>query len=385
MGQARLSGIVLDSVTRQPLPFSTVFLANTTRGVTTDEAGRFVFEQVPAGSYEAVASYLGYRLQRQNITVRTESQQLTFRLAPSTNALREVVVRPTPNKPEDYQVFADALLGSTSFSKLCRIRNPKAVQVRFDAGKNELTASCPDFLEIENRALGYRIRYYGLEFTLNFQEDWVSFYGSPVFEPLRARSARQQRTWEVNRRQAYTGSLLHFLRSAYAGKVAEAGFRVQRLRRLPHPAWPRADSLLKLLRSMPPEVWNRNSAVFSDSAQRLSKVPRQVEYLFTEPLPAAAYRQELPGGVFLRFADLLQVTFAAEPADPAYVAYTARQRRPGQPLPAGLSVQSSVLHLQSPTVELQPNGTPTDPLALLTEDYWGFEKMGEFLPLDYQP
>ncbi|RZK14459.1 MAG: hypothetical protein EOO56_24925, partial [Hymenobacter sp.] len=46
--QASLSGTVRDSLTQKPLPFASVFLANTTLGVTTTEQGTFVFERVPA-------------------------------------------------------------------------------------------------------------------------------------------------------------------------------------------------------------------------------------------------------------------------------------------------------------------------------------------------
>jgi hypothetical protein len=129
-----------------------------------------------------------------------------------------------------------------------------------------------------------------------------------------------------------------------------------------------------------------NTRLFDDSLSRLIRVPQQLTYLFTQPLPTSQYREVLPtGAVALRFPDLLQVTFDQEPADPAYVAYTARNASFGQPLPTGLDKQVSVLHLQESRVELQPNGAPMNPLALLTEGYWGFEKMGEFLPLNYTP
>ncbi|WP_426492645.1 carboxypeptidase-like regulatory domain-containing protein [Hymenobacter sp. 102] len=384
--QARLSGVVLDSVTRQPLPFGTVFLANTTLGVTTDDAGRFAFARVPAGTYEVVASYLGYQLRRQTVTVGNQPQQLTFRLPASANALREVVVRPHPNNPNDYQKFASTFLGSTTFSQQCRIRNPNAVRVDYDQERNELTATCSDFLTVENRALGYRIKYYGLDFRLNFREQWMSFYGSPVFEPLKPRSRKEQRRWEANRQQAYTGSLPHFLRSVQVDDVAAQGFRVLRLRRVPNPARPRADSLIALMRARATTLRPLNTQQFDDSLSRLLRVPPQLTYLFTQPLPTSQYRAVLPTGVVvLQFPDLLQVTFEQEPADPAYVAYTARTASLGEPLPAGLDKQVSVLHLQEPRVELQPNGAPLNPLALLTEGYWGFEKMGEFLPLDYTP
>ncbi|MCA8831130.1 carboxypeptidase-like regulatory domain-containing protein [Hymenobacter pini] len=386
LGQARLSGVVLDSVTRQPLPFGTVFLANTTLGVTTDDAGRFTFPRVPAGTYEVVASYLGYQLRQQVVTVAAQPQELMFRLPPTANALREVVIRPHQNNPNDYQKFASTFLGSTTFSQQCRIRNPNAVRVDYDQERNELIATCSDFLTVENRALGYRIKYYGLDFRLNFREQWMSFYGYPVFELLKARSQKEQRRWAANRQQAYTGSLTHFLRSVLENQVAEAGFQVRRLRRVDNPARPRADSLLALMRAQAATLRPLNPREFDDSLSHLIKVPRQFTYLFTQPLPTTQFREMLPtGAIALRFPDQLQVTFDREPADPAYVAYTARNASAEQPLPAGLSTQVSVLNLLEPRVELQANGQPRNPLALLTEGYWGFEKMGEFMPVDYTP
>jgi hypothetical protein len=67
--QALIRGEVRDSLTQAPLSFASVFLANTTRGTTTDEAGRFSLPGVPAGTYDVVVSYLGYRLTRQSVRV----------------------------------------------------------------------------------------------------------------------------------------------------------------------------------------------------------------------------------------------------------------------------------------------------------------------------
>ncbi|OGX88446.1 hypothetical protein BEN47_08900 [Hymenobacter lapidarius] len=44
--QGKLSGVVQDSATHEPLAFASVFLANTTLGVTTTEQGTFVFPKV---------------------------------------------------------------------------------------------------------------------------------------------------------------------------------------------------------------------------------------------------------------------------------------------------------------------------------------------------
>lgn len=64
-GNAKVSGIVVDSTTAQPVEFAAVALfdSNTNQpldGTTTDEKGEFELKQVPAGNYKLVISFVGY-------------------------------------------------------------------------------------------------------------------------------------------------------------------------------------------------------------------------------------------------------------------------------------------------------------------------------------
>ncbi|MFC7668001.1 hypothetical protein ACFQT0_11855 [Hymenobacter humi] len=47
--------------------------------------------------------------------------------------------------------------------------------------------------------------------------------------------------------------------------------------------------------------------------------------------------------------------------------------------------QVSRLKLQETEAEIQPNGSLTNPLDVYNGEYWGFERVGEFLPVDYVP
>ncbi len=47
--------------------------------------------------------------------------------------------------------------------------------------------------------------------------------------------------------------------------------------------------------------------------------------------------------------------------------------------------QVSQLGLMLPEIRIQANGQLVNPLAVFTDKYWGFEKMGEFLPVNYLP
>jgi hypothetical protein len=378
-----LTGTVRDSVTQAPLELASLFLANTTYGASTNEKGLCSLPNVPVGQYDLVISYLGYKLYKRSITVRPGPQTLTLLLTPSSQQLGEVVVRPNPNREADYQKFAQAFIGQSTFSRQCRIRNPKEVYVDYDSDKNELTATSPSFVQVDNDALGYRVKYYGLKFTQNFREQYVVFYGWPVFEEMKARNERQQRRWVANRQQAYSGSLTHFLHSVYTGQVTPAGFLVQKMRVVPNPKFPRADSLAHALRLA------RRNAVFSsadqDSMARWTKVPRAFSMLYTAPRPLDSLRRvQLDSGrVWLRFRDYLQVTYLREAPDAGY--HTARPINAAAAAALPPKGQISTLILLQPEIEIQKNGQLVEPLGVFTDGYWGFEKMGEFLPLDYTP
>ena len=378
--QFAVTGVARDSLTQEPLGFASVFLANTTYGATTDAAGHFALPGVAAGTYDFIVSYLGYRLYQRRLVVR-EALVINPLLTPTSTQLGEVVVRARRhrNNPEDYRKFEQLFLGTTSFSRQCKILNPKQVVVDFDPQKNELTAESVDFLALENRALGYRVKYFGLHFRLDFSQQVLTFYGQPVFEELPARNARQRQQWAANRRAAYFGSLTHFLRCVYDGQVTAQGFLVQKTRRVPNLRRARADSLVRQQVAAAPRG---QPVVINDTLQQRLAEPRIFVLLYTRPLPIDSLRRVAAGGHrWLRFHDQLQVTYQREKPDPRY----APPGPVGGPPPPPPTAQVSTLYLLQPEAEFQANGQLAEPLSVFTEGYWAFEKMGEFLPLDYAP
>jgi len=68
-GGGTISGVVIDKTSGEKLLFANVQLEGTSLGTSTDEEGRFVFYQVPAGDYTLVATYVGYTKQTISVTV----------------------------------------------------------------------------------------------------------------------------------------------------------------------------------------------------------------------------------------------------------------------------------------------------------------------------
>ena len=345
LAQSRVSGVVQDSVTHEPLAFASVFMANTTLGATTDDKGAFVFERVPAGTYSIVGSYVGYRLSKQALTVARTPQTVTLALASDGGAkLEEVVVQANPHAADDYRKFSGLFLGKTSFSQQSRITNPGDVDVTYNDSTKVLVASTDKFVQVENSALGYRIKYYGLRFDFDDSDGSTSFYGEPVFEEMTPRDATQRQQWADNRAAAYIGSLPHFLRSVYLNRVEQENFLTQQIRR--------------------------------------NRAGKPILYPAARPIDSLR-RVAADGRVYLRFTGELQVSHFGEAPDPRYEPDMAALGNVKGSYPSRR--ETSRLKLDGPEVEIYPTGSVANPLTLLVGEYWGFEKIGELLPLDYVP
>lgn len=382
--QARLSGVVLDSVTREPLAFASVFLANTTFGSSTNDQGKFEISRVPAGTYDMVCSYVGYRLSKQSVTVSGGQQEFTLQLSPVGNSLGEVVIKPEPNKPEEYKQFSDLFLGGSQFSEQCHISNPEAIRVFYDEEERTLTARAKEYAQVDNDALGYRLKYYGLEFSYDTDDQSVTYYGQPVFEEMKPQDEAQAKLWAANRLTAYKGSFMHFLRSVHRNRLRTEDFMAQQIKIIHNKRFGQTDSLRQVLLERHPDGSDLTRAE-KDSLSLWSRSAPVYAVLNPTALPIDSIRQVSPDGkrVFLRFTGELQVAYFGEAPDPRY-------KRPMSPLGASRTPypakrQVSRLRLADRRAEIQADGSLLNPLAVSVGEYWGFEKIGEFLPFDYTP
>ncbi len=90
---ATLAGIVVEADTNLPLPGANVVLVGTTRGIATDQDGRFVFAALPAASYTLRVTYLGYATAEETVTLASgATEQRTIVLRPAAVLGEEVLV-----------------------------------------------------------------------------------------------------------------------------------------------------------------------------------------------------------------------------------------------------------------------------------------------------
>lgn len=103
------TGTIRGSVTTsdgKPAEFVNISLGKTARGAVVNEAGHYVLNKVPAGTYTLTASFTGLVAQTSTVTVAAgETSSVDFTLAEDNRQLQEVVVRSDnrlTNKETDY-------------------------------------------------------------------------------------------------------------------------------------------------------------------------------------------------------------------------------------------------------------------------------------------
>jgi hypothetical protein len=224
----RISGSVKDAKSQEFIPGASVYLESTTFGTQADSLGKFGLRNIPAGRYRMVTSFVGYKPSIQFVELLKESKTLTITLEEDNQTLAEVRVSSKRDKTWEKQMrtFEKAFLGDSYNRKEVQILNKEVVNFEEDDDRLIATAIAP--LVIENVSLGYKITY-----TLDRLEktrQLTSFRGLGRYELMHALNPRQQKRWDENRKEAYLGSLSHFLKALMDNALEAEGYNAYLLK-----------------------------------------------------------------------------------------------------------------------------------------------------------
>lgn len=331
---------MIDTKTKKPLEGVHVFLSGTKIGSSTDPSGRYKLRRIPPGGHRLVVSMIGYG--RVSVDLKlgsSEEKTMDFGLKPVIYEMNEVFVGNLDKKwRKRLKRFEDLFIGETKWADSVKILNPEVL--RFDTrwwGRFRAEALAP--LQIENRALGYRITYYLDEF--NHTGRRTRWDGEPLFTELSSSDPQQQAYWDRNRRNAFYGSLRHFLISLLRNRVNEEGFILYNLR-------------------------ENMSGFSSDHRFRISP-----DRLIRESDEDYLY--------LLRFFGQLEIIYTKESEDSYYVRWLADLNR----APSGR--QTSYLELNELPVTVDADGEILEPYGATQSGYFAFRRLADLTPREYRP
>lgn len=205
----------------EPLKGATVFIGGSTRIMPTDEDGHFTFKNISPGSFQLSVQMIGYAPVTQNIVIKNAPLKVDLKMLTRSIALNQVTIGKKRAWKRNFELFKGEFLGQSANGRQCVIVNPQVIN--FSTKKGALMADADDFLIIENKRLGYRVRYLLTNFSYNYVDGIVLYHGECSFEDMDG-TDEQKNQWTKNRLETYQGSFTHFLRSVYANNTVENGF-----------------------------------------------------------------------------------------------------------------------------------------------------------------
>jgi hypothetical protein len=395
--QFTITGKVLNQKDKKPVANANVFINNTTIGTRTDKAGDFTLNDIKPGKHKLVISIVGFENYSREVLINSSNINLPdITIAPKTIALKEVSIRSKNNGRIYfnwfYEAFKNEFLGTSELAKDCKILNPEALYIDYDEATSTVTATSSGFLEIENRDLGYNVKYLLNDFRLINKDPKakeVRYEGSVLFTKMKG-TPGQERRWEQRRQDAYEGSSIHFLRAVLNDQLDAEGFKVLRLTTYINPDRP-SDSLIKAkidwfnsAHFYQKDILNPDSLNYWKKKSRLPKIIRTLV-----PYP-------------VNKADIISLTdqsgifaFGCD-SDKLLIDYDKSGRFPSAAQLNNINFlnynlnkpdnrEFSLVNFGTPYTFFDSNGGIINPYSLAFNGVWGKNRVTELLPTDYEP
>jgi CarboxypepD_reg-like domain len=390
IAQQTIKGRVVSAATGAPIPGSSVFISNSSKGTTTDNSGQFELSNVPPGKHDLIISYVGYETNVYSFTNDQLPLRLKVEMAERIKEMENVTLEPFVEEDWDKwgKTFTDYFIGGTENAALCKIRNGKAISFRYYKKSNRLKAYSDEPVMIENKALGYTIHYQLEDFEINFKDRSFLYAGYTLFEEMKdARKALKTR-WEARRETAYYGSIKHFMKSLFNNKLLQNGFEVRRAVRIPNTEKERVKAIQtndfksQQAAGMTITINDPFARLHRDTVAYYREVMEQSDYkeiIGKELVTADSLVLKSQGDYkAIYFTDYLFIIYKNELEEYGFTRVFYPARKSG--------VQQSYINLRGDDfITIDKNGSYYSPKNLYTTVYWAWsEKMANMLPVDYE-
>ena len=257
----KIYGIVVDSLTQEPLPSATVYINGTTHGTATDNDGCFELKDVSFPT-TVIFSFVGYKPMVLDLDRNPGMMSIGLK---ANIELPEVNVSGKVNKREnriDLAYFKSMFLGDDQWGRHASIRNEDALifdrseeisyeirrvrrssysvrtintdemerhEENYDTAtvkKSVFNVSAIEPLIIDLPLLGYELYVDLVKFTAVKKKNMTTcdILGYFYYKPYDNVNNQKAQNFEKNRKKAYYGSSQHFLRSFAQDQLMENGY-----------------------------------------------------------------------------------------------------------------------------------------------------------------
>lgn len=335
-----IEGRVIDAETGEPLRGAHVFLSGTRIGTVTNPSGRFRLHRVPPGSHRLTVSIIGYERTPMEIVLRAgENKVVDKELKTVVYQMDEIYAGDLDRRWRRHvRRFERLFLGESAMADSVEILNPEVL--RFESRWwGRFTAEALTALEIENRALGYRITYYLDEFYHSgLRTRWT---GDHHFTEMVPADSAQAAYWKENRKKAFEGSLRHFFLALSNHSLTQEGFMVYPSRRDIHGNYQRSTFRLN------------PSQIIQEAGD---------DHFY-----------------YMNFSGRIVIIYTRQGEDIRYPRWNGDFTR------GAANIQTSYLQLNKRPVTIDPKGEIVETYGATRFGYYSFQRVGDETPRDYRP
>ncbi len=334
-----VSGKVIDSATREPLPFASVFCQNTTQGTATNKEGVFSLT-LKEGGYDLVITFTGFKSHMVRISPEMKITDLQIEMVKEEKSIEEVVIRSSNEVKDGWtkygKFFLENFIGSTPFASQTTLVNPEVLKFYYFRKSEKLKVLADSPLIIFNNALGYNLRYNLDSFLFMYKTDICSYRGLGFYEE-KASTPDSIKLWKKNREKAYYGSRLHFMHSFFDSALTQSGF------------------IVALLDENDDKKFNKIAAPYDTTWYTAADSVNEVDIYFPRKI---------------------QITYTKRTPENEYLKKYK--------LPMNVGVQVSYVDLLD-VITIKPNGYYYDQKDWINFGYWSWKNIADQVPNDYVP
>jgi len=334
--QYSVSGTIMDSSTREPLVKASVFCQNTTLGTVTNKQGEFSLS-MNAGGYDLIFSYTGYQTQTIRVTAET---RLEILMVKEDKSMSEVVIKSSNEVLDGWAKYGDFFfsnfIGSTPNAAACELINPEVLKFFFYKKSNRLKVLATDALQITNHALGYNLRYQLDSFVYYYGSNSSTYRGYCLYTEMEGNDSLK-RVWALNRKKAYEGSRLQFMRSYYDSTLLEDGWIIDMLEENSDKKFTKVKDVYDTLYYGALDSTNQVEIYF----------PRKISITYTKKRPEVEYLKKMN-------------------------------------LPKSVPWPISYIDVKQ-TIAITENGYYYNQEDWINQGYWSWKNVADLLPYDYHP
>lgn len=369
------------------IPSASIYISNYKKSTSTNNFGTFTLSNLVPGNYDILVQIIGYLPYAKNIIISDKSVDVDIIVKENITLLNEVVIKPDPNRLAHINLFKRYFIGQTPNATQCTLINSDVLMINDDRKNSFLSIKSNDFLIVENKALGYRLKYMLEYFEYNYKTNIIYYAGFPYFEELKGGSGKQKK-WQKNRIIAYNGSVQHFLKSLYNNTATKEGFIINKIATIPNTNR-KSDSLInaniKKLTSGQLGATRMLTFRTDDSLNywlKQRKEPKELNVISRKDVLVdtlvKVYKNEVKS---FNYTDELYVIYKNEKENETFRNSGYYLNRPSELA----DYQISIIKLMEAPAYFYGNGGVMNTKSLLFKGFWGYEKIADMVPSDFTP